>query len=178
MEPLFAAVEPFGPEDGERWLKYVAWARLPQLRRLVSLDQILCPSLLSEFVDADRDFVVNHNGIDRRQFRSLDYVRARVPLNAPHRLLCTFINPPWAPMTPIQAQFDFVGYDLVETEGAISSLSNCGGFPHVFSNDELSSDGLLTSLERARQVQRDLPLKHPDESHAYCDVWAIFVARS
>ena len=45
--------EKFGPERGEVWADYVAWARLPQLRELVSLDGILCPSVFPDITAED-----------------------------------------------------------------------------------------------------------------------------
>lgn len=53
-------------------------------------------------------------------------------------------------------RFELLGYDLVEVDGSISALSNCGGFPDVFSNDELSRKGLLISHGRAQEVQSKL----------------------
>ena len=66
-----------------------------------------------------------------------------------------------------------MGYDLVDVQGSASALTNCGGFPDVFDNHEISSKGLLTSYPRALQVQSELRSKHPDEHHADCHLWAI-----
>ena len=55
--------------------------------------------------------------------------------------------------------FEFLGYDLVETETATSALTNCGGFPKAFSNNELNSKGLLNSHSRAIEVQADLRVR-------------------
>jgi hypothetical protein len=62
---------------------------------------------------------------------------------------------------------------LVDVHGSASALTNCGGFPGVFANDELSSKGLLLTHARALQVQAELRTKHPEEHHADCHVWAI-----
>ena len=63
---------------------------------------------------------------------------------------------------------------MVDREGSISALTNCGGFPNAFSNSELSEVGLLTEFERAVEVQRMLRSCYPDEHHADCHMWAIF----
>jgi hypothetical protein len=72
--------------------------------------------------------------------------------------------------------FDFVGYDLADIQGSTSALTNCGGFPEIFSNSELSEKGLLSSFVRAKQVQDDLRRLNPQEIHAHCHLWAIFRA--
>jgi hypothetical protein len=65
---------------------------------------------------------------------------------------------------------------LVEAEGGtgISALVNCGGFDQSFSGAELSECGLLTDYARATAVQQSLLTEYPDESHADCDLWAIW----
>jgi hypothetical protein len=73
--------------------------------------------------------------------------------------------------------FEFLGYDLVDV-GDASALTNCGGFPEVFANRELSSKGLLTSHARAIEVQGRLRTMYPDEPHADCHVWAVLRAPS
>jgi hypothetical protein len=62
----------------------------------------------------------------------------------------------------------------VDVRSSASALTNCGGFPGVFANSELSSCGLLGDLDRAREVQAKLRSAYPDEPHADCDVWAVF----
>jgi hypothetical protein len=57
-------------------------------------------------------------------------------------LLCVFRNPPALPVSELPAGFDFVDYDLVDIEVAVSALAHCGGFPNVFPNNELSDGGL------------------------------------
>jgi hypothetical protein len=51
MTPWFIAVEKFGPADGDAWTKYVEWSGLSQLDELISLDTILCPTLLPDIKD-------------------------------------------------------------------------------------------------------------------------------
>lgn len=59
-----------------------------------------------------------------------------------------------------------------------SALTNCGGFPDVFDNAEISSKGLLTSYDRAIEVQAALRRPYPDEPHANGHVGAVFRASS
>ena len=46
MTPWFIATEPFPRNEAEAWQKYVEWSGLTQLQEVVSLDGILCPTLL------------------------------------------------------------------------------------------------------------------------------------
>jgi hypothetical protein len=72
------------------------------------------------------------------------------------------------------ARFAFRGFDLIEVNGTISTLVNCGGFDKTFSNNELSEFGLITDFRRAFAIQRSLPADYPNEPHAECNIWAIW----
>ena len=65
-------------------------------------------------------------------------------------------------------------YDLIEDMTEISGLSNCGGFPDVFANGELNQYGLLPEFRRAGEVRELLVIRHPDENHAQCEMYAIW----
>ena len=177
MEPWFIATEKFGPATGEAWEKYIAWSGLTQLDEVVSLDAMLCHSILPDIEDDFWTHIVAEDGLVHL-FVDLEFLLDRIPPGTAHNLLCVFRNPailPAAPAGPVD--FEFLGYDLVDRDGLASALTNCGGFPQVFDNRELSSKGLLTSHPRALQVQSDLRRLFPDEPHADCDVWAVFRAR-
>jgi hypothetical protein len=107
-------------------------------------------------------------------FTDYDFLRRQVADIAPKNVLCVFRNPRECPDGPSFPDFRFLGYDLVDRECSISALTNCGGFPDVFDNSELSNVGLLTDFRRAVQVQQELRLRHPDSHHADCHLWAVF----
>ncbi|WP_069997859.1 hypothetical protein [Cellulosilyticum sp. I15G10I2] len=67
-------------------------------------------------------------------------------------------------------RFEFCGYDLIEDFSGISAILNCGGFDKAFLSSDLSFRGLVTSFERAREVQEKLLIEYPDESHADCEI--------
>jgi hypothetical protein len=67
-----------------------------------------------------------------------------------------------------------VGYDLIEEQTQISALTNCGGFPDVFRNEELNRFGLIDNFERASKVRSLLVQRHPEEHHAQCEMYAIW----
>ena len=181
MQPWYIATETFSPHDGEAWEKYVAWSGLTQLDEVVSLDSMICPTILGDIGEdywahiVNEDFMLNF-------FVDLDFLLAQLSLDVKRNLLCVFRNPAEPPtaaeLSTGSVTFEFLGYDLVDVMATASALTNCGGFPEIFDNRELSSKGLLTSLARAYEVQAALRARYPDESHADCHVWAIFRAVS
>jgi len=175
MQPWFIATKTFTPRH-EGWTKYVAWSGLTQLDEVVSLDPILCPSLLPDIKTEYWPHIVNEDFM-LQFFLELEFLLAQLKDGAERNLLCVVRNPPNPPALPeTSLSFDLLGYDLVDVQASASALTNCGGFPDVFENSELSPKGLLTSCSRALEVQSALRRKHPDEPHADCHVWAILRA--
>lgn len=157
MPPWFIATRPFTPEDGEAWESYVAFSGLVQLEEVVSLG-LLCPTLVREIKNEYWDHIVNEDFM-LNFFVDFDSLMAQVRGIAKKNVLCVFRNPPAPPTPPACADFEFLGYDLVGTHGSISPPTNCGGFPDVFANAELSRAGRLHGFDRAVEVQRcDAPV--------------------
>ena len=176
MRPWYIATETFTPAHGPAWASYVAWSGLRQLDEVVSLDPMLCPTLLPQTRREYWPHIVNEDFM-LNFFVSLDFLRGEIAGLPRHNLLCVYRNPVEAPAAPeAPVTFEFMGYDLVDVQASASALTNCGGFPEAFDGAELSSKGLLTSLARARAVQSQLRAKYPDEPHADCHIWAIFRA--
>jgi hypothetical protein len=175
MEPWYIATETFTSRH-ETWANYIAFSGLSQLDEVVSLDGALCGTLLPETKDEYWPHIVNEEFM-LNFFVDLDFLLAQLPEVAERNLLCVYRNPsnePQAPAGPVN--FELLGYDLVEGMTGISALTNCGGFPDVFDNSELSSKGLLTSHARALEVQSELRARYPGDPHAFCHLWAIFRA--
>ena len=175
MTPWFIATEPFGPDDGERWQKYIKWSRLTQLSEVVSLDSSLCPSVLPDVKDDFWPHIVNEDYM-LAYFTDLEFLKKQVSTVNRFNMLCVLRNPVHHDEKAPMEGFEFIGYDLIEARTGISALNNCGGFPEVFSKGELSPHGLLTDFERAVDVRSTLRSKCPNEPHANCDLWAIFRA--
>ena len=173
MQPWFIATERFDASRGEAWEGYVSWSGLRQLDEVVSLDATLCPTLLPEVKDNYWPHIVNEDFM-LHFFVNLDFLLDQISGFTDKNVLCVYRNPSGT-TGPYEGRmnFEFLGYDLVDVQGSASALSNCGGFPDVFANHELSANGLLTSHDRAYQVQADLRTRHPEEHHADCHVWAI-----
>jgi hypothetical protein len=147
-------------------------SRLTQLREVVTLDAILCPPIVDEILPQDWPHIVNEDFM-LTYFTDLDYLLRRIGTERDRNLLCLYRNPEAHP-SPSDSRFGFEGYDVVDVQGGISALTNCGGFPLAFVNEELNSVGLLPTRERATQVRTALLTNYPVEPHAHCDAWAIF----
>lgn len=174
MQTMFVAKRRFDPGAGERWQRYVAWSGLSQLRELVSLDEMLCPTVPEELTAADWDHNV-HADYQTSYFRSLEYLRARVIGEASLNILAILQNPSAGDLASVELPgFGFAGFDLLDVCGDVSALTNCAGFDAVFAKAEVSDLGLLRDLRRAYEVQRGLGIAYPHESHAQCHVWAIW----
>jgi hypothetical protein len=173
MEPVFVAKRRFDAGAGESWVGYVAWSGLTQLTELVSLDEILCPTVPETLIAADWEYNV-HADYQTSYFHSLEYLRRRVASEPRLNILGVLRNPSASDLQQVALpDFGFVGFDLLDIHGDVSALTNCGGFEGVFAGTELSERGLLTDLERAYQVQRALGALRP-ASHTECHVWAIW----
>lgn len=172
IKPWFIATKKFDKTDAG-WGKYIKWSHLEQLDEVVSLDPLLCPTVLPETKPEYWDHIVNEDFM-LDFFVDVDYLRREVENIQRKNLLCVFRNPTAHPVSKVPPGFEFVGYDLVDVQGFASALTNCGGFPDAFSDDELSEKGLLRSFERARQAQEELRRRYLHEPHADCHLWAIF----
>jgi hypothetical protein len=174
MIPLFVATERFDATDGDRWNSYVQWAKIPNLTEIVSLDTILCPTVLPDLSDEDwqhnvqADFRLNY-------FYHLDYLICRSAGVPRRNILGLYRNPDGHISSPPgSGAFRFIGYDLVEDATQISALTNCGEFPETFSNNELNQCGLIDDFSRALEIRRLLPEHNPAEHHAKCEMYAIW----
>ena len=173
--PLFIATERFDPTDGEKWKKYFEWAKIPSLTEIVGLDSMLCPRLPQEMSDEDWSHVVNDD-FRTDYFLHLDYLVKRIQPHRWRNILGLYRNPiVHISDSPAEGYFTFMGYDLIEEQTQISALTNCGGFPDVFSNSELNSCGLILDFNRAVEVKQLLAEKHTEEPHAQCEMYSIWL---
>jgi hypothetical protein len=174
MTIVYSAVTRFDPDCGEEWEKFIEWSGLTQLREVISLDGLLCPTVFQELTEEDWQHNV-HADYKTHLFRDLDYLLHKVSEDKRMNLLAVMQEPTATDLHSfVDPHFVFRGCDLIETEGSVSALVNCGGFDKAFSNTDLSEYGLLTDHAKALSVQQLLRNEYPDEHHAECDVWAIW----
>ena len=172
---LYAAVEPFDETSGSRWKGYAAWLGKPELPRVITLDHMLCAPLVKDFEDDDwqhnvqADFLLD-------LFHDFKYLKQRTSSFQRRNLLAVIANPKPHEMPQGEAPlFNFAGFDIVDMQMSASAILNCGGYPDIFSIDQLSSKtGLLQDYGRACKIRDTLRERFPDEHHAQCRVWAIW----
>jgi hypothetical protein len=172
--PVYVAKRRFGPAAGAAWQRYLAWSGLGHLRELATLDTILCPTVPEELTPEDWRYNVQ---ADYRTgyFRSLDYLRTRVAGEPGIHILAILQEPSSDDAARVVLPgFEWLGYDVLDVCGDVSALTNCGGWDGLVEPSPVSSLGLLTDLERAVRLRRTLRVEHQGESHAECDVWAVW----
>jgi hypothetical protein len=175
MEVWFTAREKFDPSNGDTWVKYVQWAKLPQLKEVISLDTVLCPSVFKELTEEDWNHNIHQNH-RISYFSDLDYVIGRVGNQRDSvNILAVAFEPESDPSEAFgDERFVFCGYDLIDKGSDVSALTNCGGFDMAFSRPDISSVGLLEDYALAREVQERLRRHYPEEPHADCALWALW----
>ncbi len=174
MPIVFSAVKRFDPACGEAWQKFMEWSGLRQLREVVSLDLILCPTVFHDLTAEDWRHNVQED-FKITLFHALDHVLRRVAGDDRVNFLALMQNPTEDEACSFNdPRFTFRGFDLVELQTGISALVNCGGFDRAFVPTELSDCGLLADHARALTVQKRLRAEYPDEHHADCDLWAVW----
>jgi len=173
LGPLYIAVERFDAHRGVDWDKYIAWSGLSHVSEIVSLDSMLCPRVIEKIVDEDWAHIVNENFM-LDYFVDLHYLLERTGPMKDKNLLCVFRNPEAQPQPPLgPVRFELLGYDLVDVHGAVSPITNCGGFPDIFLGSELNTYGLVGSLSRAGEIRSALFAKYKGESHSETHVWGV-----
>src|SRR5438874_2238777 len=92
VRPLFIATQRFDPTDGEKWLGYCEWAKIPGIVEIVGLDTLLCKHLVCEF--SDEDWLHNvHEDFRLNYFYDLDYLMRRVRELPRKNILGLYRNP-------------------------------------------------------------------------------------
>ena len=173
FQKLYIALEKFGPSNGAVWQKYIEWSGLIQLNEVMGLDGMLNEVVLSEIKDTYWKHIVNEDFM-LNFFTDLDFMLAQLSDTRNLNVIGTIKAPAEDVSRLVWDGFAFCGYELLDQDHSVSALTNCGGFPDVFRNDELSSQGLVLDFDRATQIQRDLKRLYPEEHHADCNVWAVF----
>jgi hypothetical protein len=171
----YTAIERFDPDNGERWVCYTRWLGRSDLKRVVTLDSLLCPSVVHVESGNDWEFVAKED-LMLDFFTDLDFVLRRVPGHRPSVVVAVTREPTDAEVSGFtDPRFEFAGFDVVDTQLITSALLSSSRIPGVFNVSELSGEsGLILSRERAYEIRETLRRKYPDREKAKCNVWAIW----
>jgi hypothetical protein len=174
MTIAYVAIGTFAPSTIEDWAKYIEWSQLDHLKEVISLDCMLCPSLIEELTAEDWDHKV-YEDIFHDMFGDLGYLLRRIQSRGRYQIVAAIREPSREAITDFNDErFDFKGYDLLDDQTRISALTNCGGFDLAFSKGDLTDCGLVWEYERAYDVRAALLRHYPEESHADCAVWGLW----
>jgi len=161
------------------WDKYIKWSKLTHLTELVSLDGILNGLAFEPDTDSEEDwkFIVTEGHVITQFFNSLDYVLEKTKELERFNLLAV-IKEPNETKSELSNNYDFIGYDLIETDGDVSALTNCGGFDESFLPKDLNEFGLVSEWAKAKKIQEDLKINNPEEHHADCFLYEVWRHRT
>jgi hypothetical protein len=142
---------------------------------IITLDGWLCPDIMrGELTAEDWNYIVYGECAAGLFFSDLEYLLSRIETTTDYQVLAVIREPtPEAVRSFADRRFDFKGYDLIEVQGSISALTNCGGW-FEFSADDLSPWGLVPDHESAYRIRDLLRNHYPDDPHANCHVWALW----
>jgi hypothetical protein len=166
----YTVIKKFDPTIGQEWIKYQGWAKIPQLRELISLDHNLRPTELWELIESDWNYNF-HVDYFISFFWDLNYVLKRFEnIRDKVNVLAVCLEPSSEVRESFKdRRFEFHGYDLVET-GDSSIISNDPLFYKAFEINDISETGLFTTYDFARKINNYLQ----QHFYVYPDLWAIW----
>lgn len=174
MIPVFVACHKFNPSCGASWSTYIEWSGFGHIQEIVSTDIILCPSLIDTLIDEDWSFNIQADNCTH-MFYDYEYLKRRIGYDSSrHNILALTERPTHAP-APIDG-FVFCGYDILDSNGSISVLVNCGAFPSIYTADDLNQFGLVDDLERVTQIAETIRNTNPGDPHCW-DCHVVGIAR-
>jgi hypothetical protein len=109
-------------------------------------------------------------------FTDLGFVLRRVAGHRPSVVVAVIHEPSEDEVNSFsEPNFEFAGFDVVDTQFLASALLSSSRFPGVCNVAELSEEpGLLLSRKRACEIRDTLRQRHPDCEKAKCYVWIIW----
>lgn len=170
--PMYAAHFRFDPTCGDAWTSFLEFSGFHHIAELVSTDEMVCENVVEELLAEDWQ----HN-IDADYqiffFRDLDYLKRRIAYDPRRHNLLSIVERPALPTTP-EPDFEFCGYDILDSFDSVSVLTNCGPFPGIFEPAEVNRYGLLNDLSRANEIAEQLRAANPQDAHCRdCRVWSL-----
>ncbi|MGB7746649.1 MAG: hypothetical protein WBN75_05100 [Verrucomicrobiia bacterium] len=171
----FTAIERFDPGNGERWVGYTRWLGRTDLKRIVTLDSLICPPVVHVQSSDDWQFVAQEEFM-LDFFTSLDFVLRRISGHRPSVVVATARNPSADDVAGFpHPNFELAGFDIVDAQFTASAILNGCNYPGAFNISELSVEsGLIKSRERAFRIRDVLHQRYPNRDQTKSGVWAIW----
>ncbi len=172
MSPIFAACQKFDARSGDSWLRYIDRSGFIHIDEIVSVDTMLCPSLIDELVDDDWKYNI-HADFRAFFFYNYNYLKRRVKYDSSRHNILALTEQPTANVSPLDG-FTFCGYDILDGYDSISVLTNCGEHPSIFSAADINRFGLINDLDRVTDIAEKIRGTNPDDDHCCdCRVWGL-----
>jgi len=165
----YKIVDSFGPQDGDRWQRYLEWRGL-NLTGFDSVDGILRPDLFEPKSEEDWRNCVNED-YKLSLITNLDYAR---------KILNRYDNPV---LVGVEMELEgrslpkngLLGFDIIDGYCDVSLVTNWGTDEDGLINRYIMSNGLVGDLRHALQVRDLLRKEFYEDSHAQnCEVWAVY----
>lgn len=174
MIPVFVACHKFNPSCGDSWSRYIEWSGFGHIQEIVSTDIMLCPSLIDTLIDEDWNFNI-HADNRTHFFHDYEYLKRRIGYDASRHNILALIERPTHVSMSIDG-FEFCGYDILDSGNSYSVLVNCGGFPSIYTADDLNQLGLVDDLDRVTKIAETIRDQYPDDDHC-SDCYVVGISR-
>ncbi len=171
----YAAIERFDPDNGERWVGFTRWLGRTDLKRIVTLDSALCPTVVHPESADDWQFVAKEEFM-LDFFTDLNLVHQRIAGHRPAEVIAVARDPAAETVAAFpHPGFELAGFDLVDTQFTGSVIFKPDRFPGAVNVSKLSPEsGLIKSRYWAFKVRDTLRRRHPGREDARCCVWAVW----
>jgi len=170
----YAAIEPFDSRNGDRWIGFTRWLGRTDLKRIVTLDSTICPTVVHPQSADDWQYIAREEFM-LDFFTDLEFVRRRAASRRSSMLVAVARDPSAEDVENFpHADFELAGFDVVDTQFTGSVLLS-QRFPDVARPSRLSAEsGLMRSREWAFRIRDSLRRNHPNRPDAQCFVWAVW----
>jgi len=168
----YKILPPFGPNDSDRWHRYIAWRGL-KLTRFDSVDGILRPAYFLPQTEEDWMHCVNENF---KLNLLTDEAYARQMLRRYDE--ATLAGVEIELETDYQPKDRLLGYDIIDGYCDVSLLTNWGADEEGLFTNHIMSNGLIGDIVQAIELRNKLRRDFAWDAHAIgCHVWAVYDPR-
>ena len=166
-EMFYSIVEPFSPEDGDKWTGYCAW-RGVKFTSFDSVDGMMRPKLfrLPE-EDGDWSYVTVDDGLFHL-IKDYDFALKQRKVLGRGDIVGLRLK------SHDEEHPDFLGFELLDSFHDISLLTNWGNDTAII-NGALAPNGLVREWSVIKAIQTYLNANHSDDGHVEgCRIISIY----
>jgi len=169
----YKILEHFGPESGDKWLNYIGWSGLHNMKRFDSVDSMMRPNIFSPETVEDWNNCVNED-FKLNLITNLEYAKEISKKYADAEMVGVDIdiNEHYVPSD------NFLGYDIIDRYCSVSLLTNWIRDKYPFDRKVIKENGLILNIKEAIAT-RDQLRKDPmaDDHSRDCTLWAVYKIR-